>query len=413
MLKNFQKYARIIFLSLTIVFLISCQAGVGVGPSEITDQPSIPNQTEMGNLATPDRAIINKLKITFKINIVDFGWMPDGKIYYGVGGDPRVDSAESVTDIDETAWYAYNIKGQETARVIKPYARLSTDLVQSLEHGQTVNILYMTISPSMDKVIYTRLPDNYERPKPLPHDYVDPAEIWITENLPGFQEEGTTYPLSNNSGQLYDCGSALGAESRWFSEDTLVLGSCYFTYGIVRVYFLADLLSRKIQFLDFESEAGEYAPSEEIAIAHDSPSLAFQTDEGFWLVPVSKSERQIPLKLTELNFLFDDRPAIAPTWSVDDQWIYYWTVSQPTKYDENGFVEYQPWWLEKMNVTTKEREVVLSEKQLLSLLGYDMYRRNTPQGVGNPWKLSPDEKSVLLFLSETVDTPAELLLISW
>ena len=235
----------------------------------------------------------------------------------------------------------------------------------------------------------------------------------MTENLGGFQEERTTYPLLNDKNHLYDCGLALSAESRWFMDESMILGSCYFPYGIIRVHFLADLKNRKIQFLNFENEAGEYVPSEEIALAHNSPSLAFSTEEGFWIVPVETGAREIPLKLTELNFIFNDRPAIAPAWSSNDQWIYYWTFSPPTKYDENGFVEYQPWWLEKINITTRQRIVVLSENDLLLLLGYNMYRRHTPQGVGNPWKLSPDEKSVLLFLSETVDTPSELLLISW
>lgn len=57
--------------------------------------------------------------------------------------------------------------------------------------------------------------------------------------------------------------------------------------------------------------------------------------------------------------------------------------------------------------------MILSEKDLLSLLGLDIYCRHTPLGFGNPWKTSADEKSLLIFLYETVDTESTLLLISW
>jgi hypothetical protein len=98
---------------------------------------------------------------------------------------------------------------------------------------------------------------------------------------------------------------------------------------------------------------------------------------------------------------------------MDDQWIYYWTFTEPTKYDKNGFAEYQPWWLEKINVTTRERVVVLSEADLLSRLGYDFYHSHTPLGSGNPWRLAADEKSILLYLGESVDNKPTLFLISW
>lgn len=195
------------------------------------------------------------------LEIVDFGWATNNKLYYGLGGDPSLYSAEQVTDSNETVWYTYDLKNQQTTRIASPYPRVQSKTIQELEHGQTVNLLYMTTSPTMDRVIYTRLPDNYQRPKPLPHDYFDPAEIWATENPDGIQDERTTFPLLNDSEHLYDCGFALSAESRWFADETIVLGSCYFPYGITTVHYLADLTNQSIQFLNFEEESGEYVPT--------------------------------------------------------------------------------------------------------------------------------------------------------
>jgi hypothetical protein len=316
--------------------------------------------------------------------------------------------------MDETAWYVYDVKGKTYKRIKGPHPRLTNNTLSYLKHGRKDTILNMTVSPDLDKVIYTKLPDGYQRPVPLPHEYIDPAEIWVMEDLTGYNmDEESIYPLLNDQERLYDCGLALSAESRWLYDETLVFGSCYFPAGITRVYFLADLLKRNIQFLNFEAESGEYVSTEEITMAHHSPSLAFSTNGAFWMIPIKNGFREAPLKLKELDFVFDDRPTASPVWSGDDQWIYYWTYSEPSEYDENGFVKYQPWWLEKIKLTTRERIVVLGEKDLVSLLGYDMYRRSTPLGFGNPWRLSAKENSLLLFLGETVDTPSELILISW
>lgn len=197
----------------------------------------------------------------------------------------------------------------------------------------------VTFSPSGNKMIYTRLPDAYETPHPIPHDYVGLAEIWVAENPSAIKQSRTTYPLLNGSHELYDCGSALSVESKWFFDETLIVGSCFFDYGITTVCFMADLLDRKIEFLNFEDTTGQYVPTEDIAVAHKRPKLAFYANGTFWIVSGQTNAGEIPLKLSEQNFLFDDRPAAAPIWSSDDQWIYYWTYSEPTKYDKDGFVE--------------------------------------------------------------------------
>jgi hypothetical protein len=409
MSKEFKTRKMSFYFSLILVLIGGCQ-----GPSPKETTPIAPTK---GSENVPPEIAVNQLVIASDLNITDFGWRSDGQIYYAVGGNPGEDSAQPVTDIDESAWYLYS-KDHRTSRTTRAYPKLSTNTVQSLEKTNVNDILYMTISPRMDKVIYTQLPEDYIRPKPLPHDYVDPAEIWVAENMKGIQLEGVQegriqYPLLNKEGDLYKCGRSLSIESAWFFDETLVLGSCYFEYGIIRVYFLADLQTRSIQFLDFTNEAGDYIPTEQIAVAHNSPSLAFWVEGALWMVSVGEDTREIPLKLSEFNFLFDDRPSTALVWSMDDQWLYYWTFNKPTKYDENGFVEYQPWWLEKINVTTREREVVLSEADLLSLLGYEFYHSHTPLGFGIPWKLSADEKSILLYLGETVDNTSTLFLISW
>jgi hypothetical protein len=388
-------------VSLIFILATSCQ-------SPLSEETVSKTQTE-------ERT--SKLVIASGLDITDFGWTPDGQIYYAVGGDPSVDGAQSEFDIDESAWYAYT-SNHQSSQITSPYPKLSDGTVQSLERTSDNDILYVTVSPKVDKVIYTQLPENYVRPKPLPHEYVDPSEIWVAESskgiqLEGEQEERIQYPLLNNKDSQNKCGRALSRESAWFSDETLVLGSCYFDYGIIRVYFLADLVKKSIQFLDFTNEAGEYTPTEQIAVAHHSPSLAFWSDGALWMVLVKDGVREIPLNLSELNFLFDNRPSSAPAWSMDDQWIYYWTFTEPTKYDKNGFAEYQPWWLEKINVTTRERVVVLSEADLLSRLGYDFYHSHTPLGSGNPWRLAADEKSILLYLGESVDNKPTLFLISW
>jgi hypothetical protein len=394
--------SKVIFLCLATILLFSCSE----------------TKIKVGQVAvqTADTPVVYKRPsvqvITSKFDLVDFGWLPDGRIYYGMGGDPTIDSAEPVTDIDETAWYAYNIEKKETAQIERPYPGLSSTQMDGLEPESSVHVLTMTISPSTKKVLFTRLPTDYERPQPLLGEYFDPAEIWVNQDLSADDERVTGYPLMNGEEQLYSCGLAMSVESKWFDDETIVLGSCYFPYGVIRVYFLADLLNDKVQFLDFETSDGEYVPSEHIAVANNSPSLAFYTEGGLWMVPVEDGEREISLTLTGLNHLFDDRPAMSPTWSLDDEWIYYWTSGAPAKFDSNGSVEYQPWWLEKINVHTRERRVLLSEHDLLSLMSYDMYRRGVPYGYGNPWKLSPAEDQILMFLNETVDTPATLFLIS-
>lgn len=409
MLANFNKYIRLISLVWIITLMVGCSNGfTNIGPGVPTDNVSVPISTEPVTTTVYKRP---KIQTIFSgLHPVDFGWLPGGRIYYGIGGNPDIDSAEPITDVDETAWYGYDVANKEATRIESPRAGLHPELVRQLEHGQTTTLLTMAISPSGENTIYTRLPEGYKRPEPLPHDYVDPAEMWLAENLTGKMDERMEFPLLNDQGHLYDCGFGLSTESRWFDNETLVLGSCHYPFGVVRVYFLADLLNQTIQFLNFETNSGEYVPSEEIAIAHNSPTLAFLSDDGFWVISVESEARKIPLTLTELNFLFDDRPVVAPTWSLDDQWIYYWTFSPPSKYDENGFVVYRSWWLEKYNLFSRERKTVLSEHDLLNLMGYDMYQ--SPDGGGGQWRLSPDEQEILLFMDETVDNVATLFLIS-
>lgn len=397
---NYRTIVLIIFINLMALF--GCQ----------DESQPIPvsgsNQLWPHPLNTSSSFDRKKIIVSSNLDVTDFSWSPNGQVYYAVSTDVDAQNEES-----KTKWYAFDREKNGSEAIANPWPGLNNDELLLLKQGQVFDILNMTISTTRNKVIYTRLPDGYERSQPSPHDYIDPAEIWVTEDLTASMEEGNTYPLLNDQERLYDCGIALSADSRWLYDETLVFGSCYFPFGIIRVYFLADLLKRNIQFLDFEDESGEYVSTEEITMAHHSPSLAFSTNGAFWVISIENGSRKIPLKLTELDFVFDDRPAVNPVWSGDDQWIYYWTYGEPSEYDENGFVKYQPWWLEKIRLTTRERVVVLSEKDLVSLLGFDMYRRGTPLGFGNPWKLSPDEKSLLLFLSETVDTESTLFLISW
>lgn len=372
-------------------------------------EPSIHIQTGNDSLPTPTASISRRTTVTSGTTLVEFGWLADGRIYYAVGGNPAINSVGPVKDVGETAWYAFDSVTDVVERIQAPIPTLSNEILQTLAPDQAVDILNVAIAPSENKVLYTRLPDNYQRPNTPPPHYADPMEIWVSENLSGDREQIKTYPILNRVDSAYECGNDLAAESRWFDNETLVLGSCFSRYGILRVYFLADLVERRIQFLNFETSAGEYIPSEEIAIAQNTVSLAFYSSLGLWTVPVGKQQRNIPLVLTESNLLFNDRVAVAPTWSFDDQWIYYWTIGRPAVYDEYGFSLHQPWWLEKVNFLSRERKIVLSESDLSSLLGADLYQR--PQGAGEQWRLSPDETQILLYLRESMSLPPTLLLI--
>ena len=210
--------------------------------------------------------------------------------------------------------------------------------------------------------------------------------------------------------ELYNCGIHLSIDASWFSDETIAIGSCYFGYEIIRIYFLMDLSKKSIQFLNFRFN-DSYIPSEEIAVANNFPSLAFYSEGMLWLTSYNPKQGMIPLDLTDVNILFSNRPVFTPIWGTNDQAIYYWSSGAPVTSKENELIKYRPWWLEKVNVLTKEVEVILTESDLRGLMGDEMY--NIRYASGTQWKLSDDEKSMLLYRGETYNSPAALLLISW
>lgn len=406
-------YFKPILLYSIIIFLLSCQNLGNSQQAKPTFTPANQNSVSQTSTSSPFLEITSQILVlhentagdSFTDTVVDMGWLPDGRIYYGIG-DPTLYTLNLVNKPAEVNWYSYDSKNELSRQIENPHDLFANDFVSSIAQNR-VELLSMTVSPIKAKAIYTRLPIGYLRPTPLPHHYFDPSEIWVATN--DLQE---TFPLLDQPANWYDCGIGLSNASSWFYDETLVIGSCQFNYGITGVYFIADLIERSFQFLNFTLPSGEYIPTEQIAIAHNNPSLAFSAS-GLWVVPAELNDRKINTELTNLNLLFNDRPAVAPMWSFDDKWIYYWTFDPLSKIDEDAPIENHYWWLERIDPATKRQEIVLSVDDLISVVGIERYRLSTPFGLGNPWKISPDGEQLLLFLSETFDSPVTLFLFSW
>lgn len=392
------------------VFIVSCQPQ----PSRVTPSPaptqyrtSIPSSTEEIQLVEVETvppvtdSHITVRTVSSDPEITSFGWLSDGKIYYTIGWDPRFNSYKQMEDVDDSVWFSFTLSTLTSEKLENPYTKIKKDLLPILVTNVSDQIFDLTISPSGEKVIYTRPPSGYEQPEDIWPHYTAPAEIWILD-----RESGENYPLLAEEEHWYACGANLSIDSKWFNDETLVIGSCYFDYGIIRVYFLIDLVKKDVQFLDF-TVAEEYIPSEEIAVAHSSPQLAFSYGT-LWFTQYDPKQGFIPLDLNDSNILVDDYPALYPAWSANDQFVYYWTLGDTIRDPENELSKYQLWWLEKINVASGETEVVLSESDLRILMGDAMYESAS----GIRWQLSPDEKSILLYRVETISSPAALLFIS-
>ena len=357
-----------------------------------------------GAAATPD-GIIRSQIVASAEGITDYGWLPDGRVFYGVGGIPDVDDQGQSEDIDQTRWFAVDPDSMVVSETPRPYPSMQADQLELLGGALVQDA---TFSPSGESALITRLPADFVRPAEPGFHSFDPKELWAAEGL--VDGANTSFPILNDPDDQHHCGLGLSRESQWYEDESLVLGSCYFETGIIRVYFLADLPGRSIQFLNFFTEDGFYIPSEEIAAAHASPRLAFYSEKGLVLISPNPGSAEVPLTLTPENVLFDDRPAISPVWSADDKWIYYWTLGEATTSVENVVGDDKAWWLERVDPATRTREVVLGEAGLLAIMGREMY---TPwSGIWPIWRLSDDQSQILLYLDETTDSPAALFLIT-
>ena len=372
--------------------LILAVLAFGVSACQPEFATNIPDQENHGRA-------VSAIHVISDTKVVDFGWLPDGKVFYGVG-DPYSHDRYPLSKPDKTTWYEYDPLSQKTAEIESPFLKISSGIFKALTPDIQKQILTITISPDGTKAIYTRLPRGYTQPTTTQPHYINPAELWVYDGQ-------NHIPILDQPDEFYDCSDGLSSESNWFENDTLVLGSCLSTYGITRIYFLLDSLEGNIEFLNFKTPDGQDLPTEQISVAHHSPSLVF-LGGGFWMKRVLQGQRNIPTTLETKDLLVNDYPVVSPVWSPDDQWIYYWTLG---KSSTTGQDDFRPWWLEKINIATKERQMVLSEDQLRSFMDDDMYRLGQPIGFGNPWQLSSDGKQLLLFMSETYKSPATLFLV--
>lgn len=336
--------------------------------------------------------------------VVSLGWLTNDRIFLGIG-NPFSYNGNLVESTKKTDWYFYDLVNLVTTKAREdqiPFHGISLYMLKELQLDKALSY---TSSLDKTKILYTKSPIGYVKPieDSLPLDYVEPTELWISKD-----NGKEKFPILQGKENWYLCGSSLNPDSKWLSDNTLIFSACTENFPN---YFLVDITSQSIEFLNFYLN-GEYFLTDSISMANQSMSLALIEDYSrqLWVVPVDQGQREIPTNLTQKNLLFQG-PAIAPVWSANDQWIYYWTFDTPTK-DTNGSIEDQPWWLEKINVNTLQRVTVLSEQDLLSFMDYDMYRLSAPMGAGNRWSLSHDEKQILLFLNETSKSPATLFLIS-
>jgi hypothetical protein len=337
--------------------------------------------------------------------IVHMGWVDNGQIFFGVG-NPFSYNSNLVENTKQLNWYLYDPIQFFTKSVNKdqvPFYGVTPATSRMLPVNGALS--YVS-SPDKTNFLYTKLPDTYKKPSEdeTPLDYVEPVELWASQ-----YNAKEKFPLLTGKENWYMCGSSLSPESKWSANNTLVFGTCTGNY---QNYFLADLKNKSVQLLNLYLDE-EYFPVESISIANETPSLALISEDShqLWIIPARPGQREINTNLTQSNLLFPGTTS-SPVWSSDDQWIYYWAFDKSTGMSSGTLQEYQYWWLEKINITTAERRVVLSKENLLSFINKDMYQLSPPLGSGNIWRLSPDEKKILLFLNETGKSPATLFMIS-
>lgn len=335
--------------------------------------------------------------------IVNMGWMANDQIFFGVGS-PFSYNSNLVQDMEKLKWYFYDpiqlfASGVDEDQI--PFYGVTSTTSKMLPVD---GILSYITSPDKTSLLYTKLPDGYEKPSgdALPLDYIDPVELWAS------QDDAEKIPLLAGEENWYACGSSLSPESKWLLNNTLVFGTCT---GAYPNYFLVDLENKNFQPLNLYLDM-EYFPVNTISIANKTASLALISDDThqLWMIPAEAGQKEINTHLTQANLLFSGT-ASAPVWSSDDRWIYYWAFDKPDAANSD-VPEYQDWWLEKINIITAERRVVLSRENILSFMPEDMYQLSSPLATGNIWRLSPDERKIILFLNETSKSPATLFMIS-
>jgi hypothetical protein len=407
------------------ILLAFCLLGINIGCLPIAPTPMQSQQpTEIPLLFSPTpndpvptstlSSEVNGQVILADQEVKEFGWLPDGRIYY------------EIRDGEKSVWYAYDtsngtiesIPGPHPAMdffINKPSAQIITDnpgmdpdMYNAMTQNGAADLLTVALSPNDKAAIYTRLPIGFVRPTTEPH-YIDPLDLWVVS-------EGGKKTFMVAEEFSYDCGGSLDPQSRWFFDETLMIGSCGDCEGY---FFSLDLLNRRLHFISFdvksvnkmEMQDTQITPSE-VDVARQSLSLAFAYG-GLWIVPVDKGVRVFPESLDNSSVYIPDAWILSPRWSADDQWVYYWRIGDISGYDENGFAQ-RPWWLEKINIFSKEIQVVLKPDELRAIVGNELYELNMAiMGDHMTWQLSPDGHQALLFEGETIVSPHELFLLSW
>lgn len=345
-------------------------------PTNTLDVPAVPRKKIVTQAVVSDWLMNSDLG-------ENFGWLPDGRVYYGRRNKEKID------------WFVYDPSNDMTSALEAPGPGLTPEAYQRITEGGKIAVTAFAASPSGDVVFYTRVPLDYTDPKTPEADHFDPQELWMFRK----GEEPTL--LAEEF--AYDCG-ILAPWSDWFDNESMGLGTCLPYYGI-ESFFMADVAKHVIRYYDWVvTPDGQTDSIATASMAHASPQIAFKTytlDE-LWVISLDNGQKEKMLDMRKATLLTKS-DITAPLWSYDDQWIYYWRFGEVAAYDQSGSSKYFPWWLEKINVATGQATTVLSEADLRSAIGDQRYETYG----GYQWRLSPDEHQILLLRDTT------LLLISW
>jgi nicotinamide mononucleotide adenylyltransferase len=368
-----------------------------VTPTETLDTP--PGVIEFTQTASPQSGFQSVQLVSSDMrDISDFGWLPDGRLYYGIGdlGD-RIN--HGVIGKDETVWYEYDPTNGVSTQIENPYYYLNTTTYQIISQHGTVELYSVDISPTGDTVLYTRAPEGFSRTTYTPQpDGFDPSELWL---LRDGEAPVRLWDDFSNSGH---CG-LLNPGVRWLENETLIFGSCQSFAG--STFFTVDLLSGEAHTVDFWSVEEFSSGLYQAEVAHNTLSLAVTDyDCQLWIIPASQGQREI-VNAVEPSWLFiHDGCVDSPVWSSDDQWVYYWHYLPDEDQTEH------PWQLERINVSTRQREVVLAADDVRRLVSSDVYEFMGEIRSIVHWQLSPDGRQILLLNYEIGVSSPTLFLIT-
>jgi len=374
-----------------VVFPIAVMMAIGCAAVELGKSDKALPAVTLASSATPMTSTAGIVRQTVVANQEinpelggDFGWLPDGRVFYGEQNGNKID------------WFVYDPTNQTHRKLRTPYPNLNPKLNQFVSQNGTTIATALTVSPSGKTILYTREPENYVRPTTSGPDYFDPQQLWMAH-------EGAT-PVLVSDRFASDCG-ILAPSSNWLNDETLLLGFCLPYYGN-ESYFTLSVHGQILRYHNWVELADGRIDSLSIAaLAHEEPVLAFSTYslDGLWIMHFGRSDGNEPIEMAKALLLAKQK-AIAPSWSSDDQWIYYWRQGDDYRLGRTTGSIYYPWWLERISVATSQREIILGEDVIRAVIGETAY--DAPYA-GYRWRLAPGERKLLLLRDTT------LFLISW